>query len=315
MARRRGRRTRRRTREPHSQRPDDRRGIRPRVPRVSRRRHRRPAGRLFVVELCAAEPARVEGQAHRVVLPRTAVPRPVIVAAGDDGGRGVFVLRHLEGMTGATASSAALIGPPARSSRRSPFPMRPGGTTHSARRFRPRSIATAPDHPRAGREVHRRHADLFDLRSRTIAEQLADSVDARVDGLWTHRPRSSTAMRTSTTSSSTRPERRASWIGRTHRWPPDSVDVARCLLECLTPGQRRRTATSSSSATSVGRSGPGVRGSPIEALSTAVELAHLGFLPGVVRWGAVSPSVETPDRPARLLRDAFAGSLEMISRR
>lgn len=98
----------------------------------------------------------------------------------------------------------------------------------------------------------------------------------------------------------------------TARVAPAGLDLARTQIECMTAEQRRRLRGPMGRRHHQALIENGIDGYSIEQLERAVHLAHLAFLPGLVRWGARGRRAGHPERADLLLRAGLVATTDAL---
>jgi aminoglycoside phosphotransferase (APT) family kinase protein len=270
--------------------------------------------RPLAVKLCDADTARAEEIVYTRVLPRTRVPTPVFVdaAADDRVGRGVVVYELLDDVEQGDVLAGC-------------SPTTADGIIDAladlhASWWRNAADAGLPSHTeRLRRVLTDEHVDtcltscarLLDDDATALLRGLPARLGVVLDELLDH-PATVIHGDVHLDNVMIRDDGSPVLLDWTvARHAPAAIDVARVQVEVLTGADRRADA----SAHVVRRHHrtlveAGVGDYAVADLERAVHLAHLAFLPGLVRWGAGWQSGGRPARAHDLLRHALVATTD-----
>jgi aminoglycoside phosphotransferase (APT) family kinase protein len=256
----------------------------------------------FAVKLCDGDTAASELNVYRKILPRTRVPCPELIDAARDGDLGVVVYRFVGGAQGdvlAGCSDTTLYGiVDVLADLHTSWWEQAGDAGVPAVLERMRRELT-PEHVETclGRYGHLLDDDATALvrslpgRMNLVLDELVEHpvtiihADAHLDNVLILDDDSPVLL---------------DWSSA--RSGPAGVDLARCEVECMTAGQRRRLADDVVYRYHRHLIDRGVVGYSFESLRRAVHLARLALIPGFVRWGAEGGTDGKPPRATALLR-------------
>jgi aminoglycoside phosphotransferase (APT) family kinase protein len=264
----------------------------------------------LVVKLCDGVTATAEGHVYEKVLPRTRVPHPEFVAAVADGDRGVVVYRFIEAtqgdlLQGGTDSLVAAVVDALAALHGSWWGEAAEAGVPSAGEWMRRELTDDQVE-----SCLARHGDVLGADAIELLRSIPSRVGNVVDELFEH-PLTvvhADAHLDNVLILGDGTPVLLDWSSA--RIGPAAIDVARCLVEGMTPDQRRRLRTEMVRRHHRALCVHGIDDYPVAELERAVHLATLAFLPGLVRWGAGGDRRQLPARATSLLRSGLRAATD-----
>ena len=267
----------------------------------------------LAVKLCDAATADAEVHVYRHVLSRTNTSRPVLVEAATDGERGVVVYQYIAGAT----QGDILAGCSDATLERIVDEL---AELHAAWWCRAGDAGVPAAGERMRRELTDAHIDAclerlggaLETDAVALIRSMPGRVDDVIDELVSH-PLTVVHADAHLDNMLIRGDGSPVILDwSTARVAPAALDLARIQIECMMPEQRRRLRPRMAQRHHRALTDRGIGDYSIDELERAVDLAHLAFIPGLVRWGARERRKDHPARADLLLRAGLIATTDAV---